>query len=138
MLKGAIQMKQIEVAAAAIIDEHKVLITRREGGEFHNMWEFPGGKIEHNETHQETVIREIQEELQCLVDVKEHLITINYQYPTFHLTMHVYISKIIKGKPTLTEHSALRWVDQFELDDVGWIPADIDIIPRLKKYLINL
>lgn len=131
-------MKHIEVSAAAIIDNKKVLITKRNGGPFHDMWEFPGGKVEENETLEETVIREINEELLIKVEPTKHLVTVNYQYPDFHLTMHLYICEIIKGKPTLTEHSDLKWVGSENLDAVNWLPADIDIIPVLKEYLINL
>lgn len=131
-------MKHIEVAAAAIIKDKKVLITKRVGGDFHNMWEFPGGKVEKNETVKDAVKREIKEELLCEIIPQAHLITIEYQYPDFHLTMHLYISKLTNGKPTLTEHAALRWVSHTELDDVHWIPADIAIIPKLKDYLISL
>lgn len=102
------------------------------------MWEFPGGKIEKGESHKEALVREIKEELLCEIVPYELLSTITFQYPTFHLTMHVYISKITNGNPILTEHSALRWVNAHEVDCVEWVPADIDIIPKLKNYLINL
>lgn len=131
-------MKYIFVAAAAIVKNNKVLITKRVGGPYHDMWEFPGGKIEEDESHQEAVIREIQEELLCDINPLEKLITITHQYPEFHMTMHLYISELIKGEPTLTEHSAMQWVGPEDLDDVNWIPADIDIIASLKSYLVNL
>lgn len=131
-------MKYIEVVAALIIKNDTVLITQRKGGPFDGLWEFPGGKIEDLESHQEALIREIREELKCIVVPIQHFKTIKYQYPDFHLTMHLYISKLIKGKPTLTEHAQLKWVSHEQLEAVKWLPADIDIIEDLKNYLKSL
>lgn len=128
-------MKKIEVAAAAIIDHNHVLITKRKGGDFDGLWEFPGGKIEPKESQKEAVVREIKEELRFDVIPKSHLTTIQHAYPNFHLTMHVYICEVKSGKPTLTEHADYQWVSSIELDTIDWLPADISIIPILKYYL---
>lgn len=130
-------MKKIEVSAAAIQKGNKILITKRNGGEFDGMWEFPGGKIKTNETREAAVIREIKEELKVDIDPTQFLTTIEYEYPNFHLTMHVFICRLIKGNITLTEHSDYMWVTKDTLKDIYWIPADIDIIPELSDYLNN-
>lgn len=130
-------MKTIYVSAAAIIEDKKVLITQRIGGDFHGLWEFPGGKIENNESKENAVIREIKEELDCEIKPIKDLITIEYTYPNFHLVMTLFISELIKGKPTLLEHNALKWVSANELDNVNWLEADIEIIPVLKDYLLT-
>ena len=121
-------MKKIEVSAAIIKKEKEILITKRSGGPFHDKWEFPGGKIEKNESRENAVIREIKEELEVDIQVDSFLTTIQYQYPQFHLTMHTFWCTITKGDLVLTEHSEAKWVKEKDLLDVDWIPADIDVI----------
>lgn len=129
-------MKHIEVVAAALIQDHKVLITQRDKGEFSGLWEFPGGKIEPFETHHQALIREIHEELNINVEPTHLLKTIQYQYPNFHLTMHLYACTLADSKqPLLIEHRDMRWVKSNELDDIPWLPADIDAIAPLKNQL---
>ena len=137
---GDVTVKKVfNVVGAIIFNQDKIFCVQRGPGRaLENYWEFPGGKIEEDESHQEAVIREIQEELLCDINPLQKLITITHQYPEFHMTMHLYISELIKGEPTLTEHSAMQWVGPEDLDDVNWIPADIDIIASLKSYLVNL
>lgn len=125
-------MKTIEVSAALIVNDNKMLIAKRSGGEFDDMWEFPGGKIEPNETKEETVIREIKEELDLDITVSSHLISIQYAYPTFNLEMHVYICKIISGELVLNEHADFAWTTQDEIDNFNWIPADIEVVEAIK------
>lgn len=126
-------MKTIEVVAAIIKKEDKIFITRRGYGEFINMWEFPGGKIEYGESQEEALIREIQEELELNIDISEYLTTIDYDYPNFHLTMHCFICKICSGKLNLNAHNDAKWITTHELDNQNWIPADILVINALKK-----
>lgn len=90
-------MKTVRVVAGIIIEDGKVFATQRGYGEFKDGWEFPGGKIEQGETPEEAVVREIMEELDTEVEVKELFDTVEYDYPKFHLSMDCFICKIKKG-----------------------------------------
>ncbi|WP_276955685.1 (deoxy)nucleoside triphosphate pyrophosphohydrolase [Methanobrevibacter woesei] len=127
-------MKSIEVVAAIIKKENKILATKRGYGEFINMWEFPGGKIELGETKEAALIREIKEELDADIKIDEFALTVEYTYPTFHLTMHCYICSL-KDSITLLEHNDARWLEKDEFNSVNWLPADIEVIDFLKNYL---
>lgn len=127
-------MKSIEVVAAIIKKENKILATKRGYGEFINMWEFPGGKIEPGETNEAALIREIKEELDADIKIDEFALTVEYTYPTFHLTMHCYICSL-KDTITLLEHNDAKWLEKKEFNTVNWLPADIEVINFLKNYL---
>ncbi len=125
-------MKTLNVAAAVIKADHKILATRRGYGEFTDMWEFPGGKIESGETSEDALIREIEEELQIEI-IPEKLITrVEYDYPHFHLSMDVFLCSIKKGIITLMEHNDAKWLSKDELDTVNWLPADLYVIKHLE------
>lgn len=124
-------MKDIEVVAAIIQKENQYFATQRGYGEFEGMWEFSGGKIEPGESPEDALKREIQEELGIDIGVKEFLCTTEYDYPSFHLTMHCYICCIKEGEVELREHKAARWLRSEELGSVEWLPADKDVITRL-------
>lgn len=126
-------MKTIEVVAAIIKKEDKIFITRRASGDFADMWEFPGGKIEKLESREEALIREIKEELELDIDVLEFLITIDYDYSNFHLTMHCFICKILGGKLNLNAHNDSKWITLDELDEPEWVPADILVVEAIKN-----
>ncbi|CAM3600287.1 (deoxy)nucleoside triphosphate pyrophosphohydrolase [Erysipelothrix urinaevulpis] len=130
-------MKRIEVSAAVILQDDKILVTKRIGEEFDGQWEFPGGKVEAGETHEETVIREIKEELSVDIKVNQYFDTITYQYDSFHLTMHLFFCEIKYGELVLNEHSDAKWLMIDELSGLDWVPADIQIVDLLKnsKYL---
>lgn len=130
---GVDYVKQINVVAAIIYSEQKILITKRQGGEFDGLWEFPGGKIEKDETHREALEREICEELSLGIHVEEYLMTLQHRYDTFHLTMHLYWSSIKSGQLMLNEHSDAKWVSVGELDHVHWIPADVAVVEKIKE-----
>lgn len=127
-------MKRIEVVAGIIKNGEKIFATQRGYGEFKGFWEFPGGKIEANETHKQALARELKEELAIDVKVENFLCTINYDYPTFHLTMHCFYCSIVKGELTLLEHQSAKWLKTNELDSVKWLPADIKVIEILKAH----
>ena len=124
-------MKTIEVVAAIIKKEDKIFITRRSYGEFANMWEFPGGKIEAGETNEEALIREIKEELELDINKLEFLTTVEYDYPTVHLTMHSYTCEICGGTLNLNAHNDAKWVSIQELRGEKWVPADIEVVKKL-------
>jgi len=127
-------MKTIEVVAAIIKQDNKIFTTRRGSGEFENMWEFPGGKIEAGETREEALIREIKEELELDIDITKYLTTVDYDYSTFHLTMHCFTCVISGGKLNLNAHNDAKWTTLEELDKFNWVPADILVIEKLKEY----
>lgn len=125
--------KEVEVVAAIIHKEKKVLATRRGYGEFINKWEFPGGKIERGESPEEALLREIDEELHVLISVDSFRITVQYEYPDFYLKMHCYDCTIVYGEPNFTEHNAWQWVDTRTIDTLDWIAADWDVVAAIKE-----
>lgn len=131
------QMKVIKVVAAIMIHNGRVFATQRGYGEFKDGWEFPGGKVEPEETPQEALVREIKEELNTVIEVGELLDTVEYDYPDFHLSMDCFICKIIAGDLELKEHEDARWLTTETLDSVDWLPADLDLIQKIKKYILE-
>lgn len=126
--------RTIEVVAAVIIDvDRRIFATQRGYGEWKDWWEFPGGKIEPDETPEQALRREIREELDADIQVGELLRTIDYDYPKFHLTMHCYRCTLADGHLTLLEHEAAKWLKPAELNSVKWLPADEDLINELKR-----
>ena len=125
--------KKINVVAAVIRKGDMVFATQRGYGNYKDWWEFPGGKIEPGETPQEALIREIQEELGATIAVDEFLITVDYDYPEFHLTMDCFWCHVEDGDLTLLEHEASKWLPVHQLRQVDWLPADIRVIEELEK-----
>lgn len=128
-------MKQIKVVAAIIQNENKILATKRGYGEFINMWEFPGGKIESGETKDEALIREIKEELNVKINVDKFALDVEYQYPNFYLFMSCFMCSIKEGSIELLEHNDAKWITKEELDSLNWLPADIEAINYLKENM---
>ena len=128
-------MKTVRVVAAVIKADNKIFATQRGYGEIKGGWDFPGGKIEPGETPQEALKREILEELDTEISVGELIDTIEYDYPTFHLSMDCFWCEIVKGDLVLKEHEAARWLDADTIDDVEWLPADIALIDKIKKVM---
>lgn len=133
-------MKTIKVVAAVICDSlentTKIFATARGYGEFKGKWEFPGGKLEAGETSQQALIREIQEELAVKIEVGELIDTIEYDYPTFHLSMDCFLCVVVDGEIILKEAEAAKWLDKDELYSVDWLPADIALIEKLQNSLL--
>lgn len=134
-------MKTVRVVAAVIKAKNKqgepiIFATQRGYGEFKGGWEFPGGKIEKGETPQEALKREIMEELDTKIKVGELIDTIEYDYPTFHLSMDCFWSEIISGDLVLKEHDAAKWLKKEELNSVEWLPADISLIDTLSQQIV--
>ena len=133
-------MKTVRVVAAVIkaINENGepiIFATQRGYGDFKGGWEFPGGKIEEGETPQEALKREIMEELDTEISVGELINTVEYDYPTFHLSMDCFWSEIVKGDLVLKEHEAAKWVTKEQLNSVEWLPADIKLVENISTKL---
>jgi len=124
-------MKKVEVVAAVIEHEGKILAVRRSVSKLpyiSEKWEFPGGKMEAGETEKQTIIREIKEELHMDILPKDKLLTVEHTYPDFHLTMHTYLCETETSNPTLTEHTAYKWLALEELDILDWAAADVPLV----------
>ena len=133
-------MKTIRVVAAIIkaVNENGepiIFATQRGYGDFKGGWEFPGGKIEEGEAPQEALKREIIEELETEIKVGDLIETIEYDYPTFHLSMDCFWAEIVSGDLVLKEHDAAKWLNKDELSSVDWLPADITLIENIRKVI---
>ena len=121
-------LKYVRVVAAVIRDGDKIFATARGYGEYKGWWEFPGGKIEKGEMPQQALVREIKEELAATIEVGELIDTIEYDYPTFHLSMDCFWAKLVEGELILKEAEAAKWLSRDELFSVKWLPADKALI----------
>ncbi len=126
-------MKKIEVVAAVIVKDGKVLSTQRGYGKYEDFWEFPGGKIEGGESHKEALTREIREELDIQINVGEYLTTIEYVYPEYEMTMHCYKCTIESGDIRLLEHKAMAWLTADDMLSPNWLPSDLEFVSSLKS-----
>lgn len=131
-------MKTIHVVAAIIKRDGKIFATQRGYGDFKDGWEFPGGKVEPGETPENAIVREIKEELSADIVVGDLLTTVEYDYPKFHLSMDCFWAELKEGSEmTLLEHEAAKWLSIDNIDTVDWLPADMDVVARIKQVLIN-
>ncbi len=134
-------MITVKVVAAVICDfmdkKKQIFATARGYGEFKGQWEFPGGKVEAGETPQQALIREIKEELETDIKVGELIDTIEYDYPTFHLLMDCFWCEVIEGELKLLEAESARWLTKNTLYDVQWLPADLGLIEKINKMMME-
>ncbi len=145
-------MKQIHVSAAVIFRKNttanirEVFATARGYGDYKGWWEFPGGKIEHDENGREietpeaALIREIHEELDSTIKIKEKIQTVEWDYDAgaakqFHLKMECFACELVEGKLTLLEAEDARWLNAETLYSVKWLPADELILGKIKEML---
>lgn len=132
-------MKTIRVVAAVICDsienKKQIFATARGYGEFKGQWEFPGGKIEPGETPRQALVREIKEELETTISVGDLIDTIEYDYPTFHLSMDCFWCEVLEGDLKLLEAEDAKWLTKDTLYDVRWLPADVTIVDKIGKEL---
>ena len=130
-------MKIVKVVAAVITASNEngekiIFATQRGYGEFKDGWEFPGGKVEPGETSQAALKREIMEELETEIEVGDLIETIEYDYPTFHLSMDCFWAEIVKGDLVLREHEAAKWLTKEQLGSVDWLPADLGLVEKVR------
>ena len=134
-------MKQVTVSGAVILrtnpetNQKEIFATQRGYGDYKDGWEIPGGKLEPGETPEECIVREIREELATEVRAERILGVEDYDYPTFHLTMHCILCTIVSGKLQLLEHEAAKWVSKETLRSVEWLPADRLILDKIEELL---
>ena len=127
-------MKTVKVVAAIITKDNKIFATQRGYGEYKDGWKFPGGKVEPGETPQEALVREIKEELDANIIVGDLLTTVEYDYPTFLLSMDCFWAKLVEGSEMrLLEHEAAKWLALSELNMVEWLPADVKVVGAIKN-----
>jgi 8-oxo-dGTP diphosphatase len=127
-------MKEVHVAAAVIVNDGKILCVQRGENKLSYIskkWEFPGGKVEVGEALEDTIKREIAEELHLHISVREFLIQVNHDYPDFKLKMDTFICEIIDGELQLTEHIDFKWLSKEEMSAFDWAAADIPIVEKL-------
>jgi len=132
------RMKHIQVVAAVIIHNKKILCVQRGPAKYDYIskkWEFPGGKLEEGETKLEAIVREIKEELHMDINVDTFLITVNHTYPDFQLTMDTFLCSSETGELTLTEHGDFKWLEKSELLALDWAAGDLPIVKRLNEEL---
>ena len=128
-------MKKVRVVAAVIRHEDKIFATQRGYGEMKGGWEFPGGKIEEGETPQQALKREIEEELDSEIQVGDLIDTIEYDYPSFHLSMDCFWCEVVSGNLVLKEAEAARWLTKEDFDSVPWLPADRTILDAIRSSM---
>lgn len=134
-------MTSIPVSGAIILrtnpltHQKEIFATQRGYGDWKGWWEIPGGKIEPDESPEECIVREIKEELATEVNAEKVLGVVEYDYPTFHLTMHCILCSIVSGELKLLEHKAAKWLTKETLRSVNWLPADELILDEIEKSL---
>ena len=125
-------MNVVDVTCAVIVKDDRILITRRADNMSRpGKWEFPGGKIEKDESAEECILREIEEELNLKLKIKNWIDPVVHHYPDISIRLIPCIAEIGSGELTLHEHSEFKWVKPDELDDQDWAPADIPVIKQI-------
>ena len=129
--------KTVHVVGAIIENDKQEILCALRGPEMTlpNYWEFPGGKIEEGETKEEALKREILEELNCTIEVFHQVEDTTYEYEKVSVRLETFMSKVISGIPTLSEHAEIKWVSREELPDLDWAPADIPAIEKLTNLI---
>lgn len=127
-------MKKVEVVAAVIFHNNKILCVQRGENKYSYIafkYEFPGGKVENGETNEAAIKREILEELNLEISIDSQFLTVNHEYPDFILTMHSFICFCDNPSIELSEHIDCKWLDKTELKTLDWAAADVPIVDKL-------
>ena len=135
-------MKTVKVVGAVITDKvGRILVAQRPYSEISYKsykWEFPGGKVEENESPQEALIREIREELDCEIIVGNKLAELEYDYPDFKLRMDLYLCRLKEGSiPKVLEHHQIKWISPEKINSLDWLEADYKILPLIQNHLLH-
>ena len=130
-------MKTINVVCAVIHKGTAIFATQRGYGDYKDWWEFPGGKIEPNESPEDALKREIFEELRTSINIEQYINTVEYDYSNFHLSMKCYVCSVIEGSLELLEHESARWLPIEDINSIDWLPADKLLIPDIVNYIIK-
>lgn len=129
-------MKHYDVVAAIIMDDDRILCVQRNHGKYDYIslkYEFPGGKIETDETREQALERELLEELDLNIEIEKEFLTVNHQYPDFSITMHSFICTSLNSTLNLKEHIAFKWLNTKNLSILDWAEADLPIVSKLMK-----
>ena len=129
------EVKTNEVVAAIFIEDSKIFVAQRGYGKYKGYWEFPGGKVEPGETHQQALMREIKEEMSCDVSVGDLVVSTTHEYPEMTVNLYCYKCEMLNGNLSLNEHMDAKWLDGANLASVDWLPADIELIKELRNYI---
>ena len=130
-------MKTVKVGAAIITKDNKIFATQRGYGDFKDGWEFPGGKVESEESPEHAIVREIKEELNADIIVTDKLTTVEHDYAEFHLSMDCFWAKLAEGTEIkLLEHESAKWLNICDIDTVDWLPADIKVVEAIKRLYL--
>jgi 8-oxo-dGTP diphosphatase len=133
MSEGAGMMRQINVVGAVVINDGRVLCARRGGqGSLAGLWEFPGGKIEKEESPSAALIREIREELAVSIEVGDEVTTTTYEYHFGVVNLTTFYCSLVSGEPVPLEHSEITWMFPDGLMSLEWAPADIPAVERIQ------
>jgi 8-oxo-dGTP diphosphatase len=141
MKKGKVVVKKtVRVVGAVIYNEQNEILCALRSPEMSlpNLWEFPGGKIEEGENPEETLVREIQEELGCTIEVYEKIEEVYHEYPNVIVNLLTYKAKIVEGEPKAKEHAELKWVPLQDLNSLEWAPADIPTVEALLANKVDI
>lgn len=126
--------KRINVVGAVLTKGNTILAAQRSSSmSLPGMWEFPGGKIELDESPEQALIRELEEELLCTAEIGSHIETTEHEYDFGVVILTTYYAALLGAEPKLTEHSEIRWVPADELDQLEWAPADIPAVKQVMK-----
>lgn len=130
------EKKYIRVVGAVIMnDDDEILCAQRpEGKNLALKWEFPGGKVEKGETETGALVRELDEEMECRIDVLDKITTTVYEYDFGIVELTTYYAKILSGEIKMLEHVDMKWMNRENIDALDWAPADIPAIELIQNY----